>query len=115
VPPQSKSSQTASAQLHSTTTAMISPPLHHLQWAPACPAAPTAILPVPPAPSAITAHPVQVPWAVHVNVTVSHAKVTVSNSTVEVHVVATVMTPVLAALLVARKNTFLRAHEDMEW
>jgi len=48
-----------------------------------------------------------------VNVTASLAVAIVSNSTVVVHAVATVMIPVLAVLPVPRKNTYLEVLDGM--
>jgi len=71
-------------------------PTHHPHLsAPHSPAAQTAPHPVQQVPSATTAHPV--PHPALVNVTVSHAVVIVSSSTVVVHAVVTVTTLIPAA------------------
>jgi hypothetical protein len=81
------------------------------------PAGPTAILRALQVLSAITAHHVQVLVAVHVNVTVSLAEGTVSNSIVGVHAVvtATILVLVVLPAPIERKNTYLEALEDMVW
>jgi len=79
------------------------------------PVAPTAILQAQQVLSAIIVLRAQVLVAVLVNATVSLAEGIVSNSTVEVHAVATVMILALAVLPVPKKNTYLQVLDDMAW